>query len=277
VKRSKNKHQLNFDKDYVLIRDFALEKPTKVFQENQEIKSLKFTESKKICIQEYKNEKLETSIDKMVTTVRLWDPSKWSLTNSIEILIQKKIKCSELIPVIINYFPELIMEKISAYKLVNCNNLYLEDFEKLQFENLLNNSENFIDNFPFFLNSDGNLLILKDENKIIREPNEEEIKLYCKPNGKYSVKMKKENQTFNKTKISSKYKFDTSINKSKFDKNRPKEKGIQITVKKDLDEEYKSIDSPDKSFASGNGTSSSTNIIENLIDLNKIDDLEKNK
>ena len=120
---------------------------------------------------------------------------------------------------------------------MNCNNLYLEDFEKFKvnlhlkkFENLFGLTENFIDNTPLFLNSDGNLLILKDETKMLREPNEEEIKQFCKPKGKYSLKSNviKEQGNAKKVTETGKTQFNKCLNK-----NRIKEQAIQIKVKKE--------------------------------------------
>lgn len=89
------------------------------------------------------------------------------------------------------------------------------------------------------MNSDGNLLILKDDTKQIREPNDEEIKLYCKPKGKYSLKsnLTKDNSSLKKTSESS---SKTQFNKLP-SKNRVREQGIQIKVKKE-DEKKSQID-----------------------------------
>jgi hypothetical protein len=82
-----------------------------------------------------------------------------------------------------------------------------------------------------FLNSDGNLLILKDETKILRDPTDEEIKIYCKPTSKYMLKSNVSKGQANAKKISEiagKTQFSRTVNK-----NRIKEQGIQIKVKKE--------------------------------------------
>jgi hypothetical protein len=143
----KAKYDIKLDQQNVLLRDFLLEKPTKViinnqkaYQDHQMVKSLKFTDLKKICIQEYKYEKFEINPDQMLTTIRIWDPSSWTLSYPREITIPKKITCLELNQILIKYFPDIKViqiikykeEFLSVYKLVNCNNLFLEDFKKFK-------------------------------------------------------------------------------------------------------------------------------------------------
>jgi hypothetical protein len=71
------------------------------------VKSLKFTDSKKICVQEYKMEKLDLNPDQMLTTIRIWDPSAWTLSHAREIIIPKKISCLELNQILLKYFPDI--------------------------------------------------------------------------------------------------------------------------------------------------------------------------
>ena len=78
-----------------------------MFQNNQIIKTLKFTDLKKICFQQYLDEKIDLTSDQILTTVRVWDPSNWSISKSKEITITKKISCQELNLLILKYFPEI--------------------------------------------------------------------------------------------------------------------------------------------------------------------------
>lgn len=71
------------------------------------VKSLKFTDSKKICVQEYKMEKFDISTDQMLTTIRIWDPSAWTLSHPREIMVPKKISCLELNQILLKYFPDI--------------------------------------------------------------------------------------------------------------------------------------------------------------------------
>jgi hypothetical protein len=80
---------------------------TKVFQPNQSAKLLKFTELKRICIQEYTLEKIELNPEQILTTIRIWDPATWTLSPSREIMIPKKISCHELNSLLLKYFPDI--------------------------------------------------------------------------------------------------------------------------------------------------------------------------
>ena len=76
-----------------------------MFQNSQIVKALKFTDLKKICVQQYKQEKIELNSDEMITTIRLWDPSTWILSSSRQIVIPKKISCTELNILLLKDFP----------------------------------------------------------------------------------------------------------------------------------------------------------------------------
>ena len=78
-----------------------------MFQNSQVIKSLKFTDLKKICVQQYTNEKIDLTSDQIMATIRVWDPSNWSLSESKEITITKKISCQELNILLLNNFPDI--------------------------------------------------------------------------------------------------------------------------------------------------------------------------
>lgn len=74
---------------------------------------------------------------------------------------------------------------------------------------------------------------MKDDSKLLREPTSQEIALYCKPKGKYSLKSSVKEQTNNK-KASD---IDKTIKTGKFSnsKSRIKEQAIHIKVKKEDD------------------------------------------
>jgi len=71
------------------------------------VKSLKFTDLKKICVQEYKIEKLDLNPDQMLTTIRIWDPSSWTLSYPREIIVPRKISCLELNQILLKHLPDI--------------------------------------------------------------------------------------------------------------------------------------------------------------------------
>jgi len=73
---------------------------------------------------------------------------------------------------------------------------------------------------------------LKDDSKLLREPTSEEIMLYCKPRGKYSIKTSSIKDQLKNKKSSE---LDKKVQSGKFNssKNRIKEQAIQIKVKKE--------------------------------------------
>ena len=77
---------------------------------------------------------------------------------------------------------------------------------------------------------------MKDDSKLLREPTSEEISLYCKPKGKYSLKTSSNKEHLNNKKTAE---LDKKAQTGKFknSKNRVKEQAIQIKVKKEDDKQ----------------------------------------
>lgn len=110
------------------------------------------------------------------------------------------------------------------------------------------NCDYVIENFPFFISTDGFMLLIKDDSKIARDPTEEEMKLVCRPKfvgrsikigtkvncGIHSSSLANGNLS-NNGKLSTLNKINGIVSKNKI-----KEKGVIIKVKKiesnDIDE-----------------------------------------
>jgi hypothetical protein len=102
------------------------------------LRDFNFTENKKIIIQEYENSKLEFSVTDIQLTVREWDPSEWRVSKPYDIHFKKGTSLIELAVKLTHLFPEIRPEKISAYKMVNGFNVYMDDLKKYKVK--LNNS-----------------------------------------------------------------------------------------------------------------------------------------
>ena len=83
-----------------------------MFHNNISVKALKFTDLKKICVEEYKQEKLELTTDHIMTTIRIWDQSTWSLSLPRQIVIKKKISCIDLNVLLLKFFPDINVNSI---------------------------------------------------------------------------------------------------------------------------------------------------------------------
>jgi hypothetical protein len=58
-------------------------------------------------LQEYKKQKLVSSLNQIQITVREYDPSNWSMSEPIEILVEKKSTIEDLISNILRNFSEI--------------------------------------------------------------------------------------------------------------------------------------------------------------------------
>ena len=136
---------------------------------------------------------------------------------------------------------------IEIHKIVNPLNVYLDDLLKTKFQNLYEISNYEIDNYPLYLNTDACTLIIKDKGVLARDPTPDEVELFCRPRVKTSLNKKsnttsssnsnnestdlsdKEKEEVNKKKVTVKNVYKNSLN-------HYKDKGLKITVKKNIEE-----------------------------------------
>lgn len=112
----------------------------------------------------------------------------------------------------------------------------MDDLLKYKFESIYEIGEYEIDNFPLFLNTDGCTLIIKDKVDKSREPNEKEFLMYCRPrtnNTKKSIMSSASISTQNSSGSSDNDGIQIANRKVKA--SQYKDKGLVITVKKNLD------------------------------------------
>ena len=174
----------------------------------------------------------EDTNERLNISIRFFDHKNWSLSESYEIFFNKKITTKDFYINIIKYIIEqkkFEVEDISDIEGVKISNnelyYYMDDIIKnMTFLSFTEFEETSIYNYPFLLNSDGNLLLIRYNIKDVREPTIEEMNYLFKINESNIDKkiVKKKKNLGNK-----------DVNKNnKIKKEVYKEKAMKINVKK---------------------------------------------
>ena len=174
----------------------------------------------------------EDTNERLNISIRFFDHKNWSLSESYEIFFNKKITTKDFYINIIKYIIEqkkFQCEDISDIEGVKISNnelyYYMDDIIKnMTFLSFTEFEETSIYNYPFLLNSDGNLLLIRYNIKDVREPTIEEMNYLFKINESNIDKkiVKKKKNVGNK-----------DVNKNnKIKKEVYKEKAMKINVKK---------------------------------------------
>jgi hypothetical protein len=120
----------------LLLRDYKNDRPAKIFQNGSLVKDLLFTENKKIIIQKYTESKLEyiniNPQNSFQVSVREWDPSNWIVHTPIEIHLTKGASFLEIASVLVTVYAHIEIHNISATKIGNEINLYMDEIKKLK-------------------------------------------------------------------------------------------------------------------------------------------------
>ena len=174
----------------------------------------------------------EDTNERLNISIRFFDHKNWSLSESYEIFFNKKITTKDFYINIIKYIIEqkkFEVEDISDIEGVKISNnelyYYMDDIIKnMTFLSFTEFEETSIYNYPFLLNSDGNLLLIRYNIKDVRDPTIEEMNYLFKINESNIDKkiVKKKKNLGNK-----------DVNKNnKIKKEVYKEKAMKINVKK---------------------------------------------
>jgi hypothetical protein len=132
------KKGVKYDKDITILREYLTERPAKIYSESGLLRDFNFTENKKVIIQEYNYSLLKFTTTDIQLTVREWDSSKWRVSKPFEIHFKKGTTLLELAFKLAELFPEIKPENMSAYKMVNGFNVYMDDFKKYKVSLYLN-------------------------------------------------------------------------------------------------------------------------------------------
>ena len=174
----------------------------------------------------------EDTNERLNISIRFFDHKNWSLSESYEMFFNKKITTKDFYINIIKYIIEqkkFKVEDISDIEGVKISNnelyYYMDDIIKnMTFLSFTEFEETSIYNYPFLLNSDGNLLLIRYNIKDVRDPTIEEMNYLFKINESNIDKkiVKKKKNVGNK-----------DVNKNnKIKKEVYKEKAMKINVKK---------------------------------------------
>ena len=174
----------------------------------------------------------EDTNERLNISIRFFDHKNWSLSESYEMFFNKKITTKDFYINIIKYIIEqkkFQCEDISDIEGVKISNnelyYYMDDIIKnMTFLSFTEFEETSIYNYPFLLNSDGNLLLIRYNIKDVRDPTIEEMNYLFKINESNIDKkiVKKKKNVGNK-----------DVNKNnKIKKEVYKEKAMKINVKK---------------------------------------------
>lgn len=110
IKEIENKKNIKFNNEqFIVIREYLNERPTKIFHEMQNIKDMNLLNNKKIFIQEIKTMKKLTDFDTsdLQLTVREWDCENWKVSEPIEIHLKKKTTFIELAKILGEYYTNI--------------------------------------------------------------------------------------------------------------------------------------------------------------------------
>ena len=260
-----NKCNLPFQEDdnnIIIIRNLIAGRPGKIYLDNTIIKNLDFVNEMKIVVQNIQKDLIDFSLienknysdDEIIQlTLRYFNISNWNLSPPIEILINYSESIKSIEKIILKYFPEISKEEnIQIIKIKF--NIYLDEIMKMEFIDLIEYENSSLDKYPFIIKNNGYVLIIKDKSKEIGEINDEIKKKYFKPEDKKNIppppdinlinSNSNNNRVKNMIKLFENGEFDlvTKTYKNveyKTKRERPKEKGIVIKVKKIGEEEEK--------------------------------------
>jgi hypothetical protein len=125
--------------DTLLIRDYKNDRPAKIYSDDLILgQDLQFSENKKIILQKYSNVLHPFNQSDIQCSIREWDPQNWKISQPVEFHINKGMTFLEFASKVIEYFPHLNPEKISAFKIQNEMNVFMDDFIKYKVRKLQN-------------------------------------------------------------------------------------------------------------------------------------------
>ena len=233
-------------------------KPGKFYNEQEVIEKTDIKENSTVIIQYLKPETIFNFTDKDTNQkniiqflIRFWDHSKWEMSEPYEIILDKSITIEQFSKEVITKISNgLSLNDICGVKI--CNNeiyFYIDDIEKKEFYSFVDFNSSFLENFPFMINNDSCMLLIKDLSKPYREPTEAEKDYY------YKKSLTKKSTTIKKKPIGVK-KVSSTV-KSNFKKEKYKEKAMVITVKQKTEEMKMKVDSPDSMMTNSTSNSGS--------------------
>ena len=239
---SKNKKLVKKDESkdidkYYLREEKNLKMGKLYIDDNKSLIDIGIKEGENLIFQNIKPNKIfifekEDTNERLNISLRFLDHKNWKLSETYEIFFNKKITTQDFYINIIKHIldsEKIEYEEINDLEGVKISNnefyYYLDEIiNNLTFLSFIEFSETSIYNYPFLLNSNGVMLLVRYNIKDLREPTNEEMNYFFKKNdsniNEKNIKKKKNTNTGNKNK-------NTKIKKEVY-----KEKAMKINVKK---------------------------------------------
>ena len=237
--KTKNKKFLNNNEDteYYLREEKNLKMGKIYLDKNKTLFDINIKEGENLIIQNIIKNNInifekEDSNERLNISLRFFDHKNWTLSDTYEIFFNKKITTKDFYTNIVKYIIEEKklncedMNDIEGVKISN-NELYyyMDDIIKnMTFLPFSEFEETSLYNYPFLINSNGILLLIRYNTKVLREPTNEEMNYFFKVNenniNEKGIKKKKHLGNKNEGK------------KIKIKKEVYKEKAMKINVKK---------------------------------------------
>ena len=162
--------KLDLDPKLIRLREKANDRLTKLYRDDAILEQYSMFEGKQIAIQILKEPEM-VEPDSLLIMIRCWNPSTWELTQMKEIIVKRYSTMDDFSYVLEKEYPFILRKDIEWCKVIS--NFFRA---QLPYEKWYGwwGTENFLASNPFYLSTDGLLLIVKDRTLIERELTEEE-------------------------------------------------------------------------------------------------------
>lgn len=164
--------QIVLDPTKIRLREKANDRLTKYYRNDTILEQYSMFEGKPIAIQEL-SEPEELDLDSILIMIRCWNPSTWELSPMKEIVVKRYSTLNNFSHVIKNSYPSIELENIECCKIMSTFFRVQLPYEKWYD---LAHKEDFLASNPFYLSTDGLLMIVKDKSLKERELTDEERK-----------------------------------------------------------------------------------------------------
>jgi ubiquitin carboxyl-terminal hydrolase 47 len=164
--------QIDLDPTRIRLREKANDRLTKYYRNDTILEQYAMFEGKPIAIQVL-SEPEELDLDSILIMIRCWNPSTWELSPMKEIVVKRYSTLDNFSHVIQSEYPSIGLEDIECCKIMSTFFRVQLPYEKWYG---LANKEDFMASNPFYLSTDGLLMIVKDNSLKERELTDEERK-----------------------------------------------------------------------------------------------------
>lgn len=165
--------QLELIPNQIRFREKANDRLTKLYRDEVILEQYRMFEGKQVAIQKLDRPE-DIDVDSIIVMLRCWNPSTWSLSSMREIIVKRYSSLDEFSQ-IISLHCSIPRENIECCKIMSTFFRVQLPYEKWYG---LKDNVNFMASSPFYLSTDGLLLIAKDKTLKERELTEEEKKTF---------------------------------------------------------------------------------------------------